>query len=61
MKVTKQQLIDAAKQAGFTDKEYGLMNTHGSAFNEEIGIEEYGCGDNLLKLLSLLGVEVTEE
>lgn len=43
MTVTKQQIIDAAAQSGFTDKEYGHIYAT-SAFDDEVGVEEYACG-----------------
>ena len=60
MTINEKQLIDFAIQAGFTNEDYGL-NTWESAseFNGKIGVEEYACGEKLLKLLELLGIEVT--
>lgn len=57
--VAKQQIIVAALQCGFTDADYGHVYSE-SVFDNEIGIEEYACGERILKLLALLGVEVTE-
>ena len=58
MKLTKQQIIDAALSVGFTDKDYGHVYTE-SEFDNEIGVEEYGCGEKLLKLFNKLGIKVT--
>lgn len=60
MKVTKQQIIEAAKKSGFTDREYGLVAYDQKGFHGEIGVEEYPCGNNILKLLENLGIEVEE-
>jgi hypothetical protein len=60
MKITKQQLIKAAHQSGFTDEDYGLIYSN-SNFDKKIGVEEYACGDQLLMLFSKLGIEVTED
>jgi len=59
MTLTKQQIIEAAIQAGFTDKDYGLRSYNGdSDFNGEIGVEEYACGDKVLELFKNLGIKV---
>ncbi len=60
MKITQEQLLTAAKKAGFQDKDYGLMSYRGTSdFNDEIGVEEYACGDKVLALMAALGIEVT--
>lgn len=59
MTLTKQQIIDAALSVGFTDKDYGHVYSE-SDFDDEIGIEEYGCGEKLLNLFNKLGIEVAE-
>jgi len=59
-KITEKELIEAAKQSGFTDKEYGLYYGK-SSFDEKIGIEEYAIGDKLVKLLSKFDIEVVKD
>jgi hypothetical protein len=60
MKITKQQLIEAAKKSGFTDEDYGLIYSV-TAFDKKIGVDEYACGELLLNLFANLGIEVLED
>ena len=57
--VTKDQLVALAIQAGFG--RYDSTNCAGSSeFDDELCVGEYPCADSVLKLVQLLGVEVTE-
>jgi hypothetical protein len=61
MKVTRDQIIKAAQEAGFEsgDEMYSLSNNNETDFNKKITLaEEYRCGDMLVAFLHNLGVEV---
>ena len=58
-KITKDQLIELAMQAGFG--EYESSNCSGtSEFDQQICVGEYPCGESVVALAKLLGVEVEE-
>jgi hypothetical protein len=57
--MNKEKIINAAISAGFTDKDYGLNGAR-SVFDGEIGVEEYACGEMILRFLKNLGIEITD-
>lgn len=50
-------VMKAAHQNGFTDKEYGLVYSK-TEIDETIGVEEYAIGERLKRLLERLGLVV---
>lgn len=60
--ITKAQLVEFAEQSRFcTNKYEGIHYENGySEFDNKIHIMDYPIGDNLIKLLKLLDIEVTE-
>jgi len=64
MKLTKQQIIDAAVKANFHSNDDGWFTENADAENSEfhaaIGFEEYALGDNIIEMLKNLGIEVAE-
>lgn len=51
------QVMKAANECGFTDKEYGLVYIT-SPLDETIGVEEYAIGERIKTLLEALGVKI---
>jgi len=60
--ITKAQLIEFAEQSRFDTNEYEGINFENSdsEFDNKIHFEDYPIGDNLIMLLKLLDIEVTE-
>lgn len=58
MKVTIEQIAEAAAKAGF---QVSAQPGQGYTRITDIGIEEYPCDDMLVRLLEYLGVEVVDE
>jgi hypothetical protein len=60
--ITKAQLVEFAEQSRFDTNEYeGIHFENGySEFDNKIHFQDYPIGDNLIMLLKLLDIEVTE-
>lgn len=64
MTLTKQQIIDAALKANFHSDDDGWFTQNAdednSEFHATIGFEEYALGDNIIKLLTNLGIDIED-
>jgi hypothetical protein len=58
--ITKEQLKSFAEQSHFAIDDFCGSEEEMAKFDNQITIEEYSIGDNLLALLKLLDIEVTE-
>ena len=58
--ITKAQLKAFAEQSKFTIDDFCGTEEEMAKFDNQITIEEYPIGDNLVALLKLLDIEVTE-
>ncbi len=60
--ITKAQLVEFAEQSRFDTNEYeGIHYENGySEFDNKIHFQDHPIGDNLIRLLKLLDIEVTE-
>jgi len=59
MTMNKEQFFNLCVKAGFEEPEIGGLS--GSSDDDEsIYVGEYPCGESLLKLAELLGVEITD-
>ena len=58
--ITKEQLKVFAEQSNFAIDDFCGSEEEMAKFDNQITIEEYSIGDNLVALLKLLGIEVTE-